>query len=100
MLEHAKVKYYRQDYEWSAVPYTLTCTGKTLYLAPSVGAESLRVVTISFLLTRFTHSIDSDICQPILIILLAMTFCLDAKINQMNLTNPFPKGTGDFDKVW
>ena len=34
-------------------------------------------------------SIDSDICQPISIILLAMTFCLDAKINQMNLTNPF-----------
>ena len=53
-----------------------------------------------FLLARFTHSIDSDICQPILIILLAMTFCLDAKINQMNLTNPFPKGTGVFDKVW
>ena len=42
-----------------------------------------------FLLARFTHSIDSEICHPILIILLAMTFCLDAKINQMNLTNPF-----------
>ena len=62
---------------------------KTLYLTPSVGAVSLRVVTVSFLLARFTHSIDSDICHPILIILLAMTFCLDAKINQMNLTNPF-----------
>ena len=62
---------------------------KTLYLTPSVGAVSLRIVTISFLLVRFTHLIDSDICQPILITLLAMTFCLRAKINQMNLTNPF-----------
>ena len=58
---------------------------KTLYLTPSVGAVSLRVVTISFLIVRFTHSIDSDIRQPILIILLAMTFCLDAIINQMNI---------------
>ena len=33
----------------------LTCTGKTLYLTPTVGAESLRVVTISFLLAPFTH---------------------------------------------
>ena len=62
---------------------------KTLYLAHSVGVVSLRVVIISFLLARFIYSIDSDISQPILIILLAMTFCLDAKINQMNLTNPF-----------
>ena len=62
---------------------------KALYLTPSVGAVSLRVVTMSFLLVRFTHSIDSDICQPILITILAMTFCLGAKINQMILTNPF-----------
>ena len=62
---------------------------KTLYLAPYVGAVSLRVVIISFLLARFTRLIDSDICQTILMILLAMSFCLDAKINQMNLTNPF-----------
>ena len=60
---------------------------KTLYLASSVGAVSLRVVIISFLLARFTRSIDSDIWQTILIILVAMTFCLDAKTNQMNLKN-------------
>ena len=73
----------------SFFPSTVRGTGKTLYLAPSVGAVSLRVVIISFLLARFSRSIDSDICQTILMIFRAMTFCLDAKINQMNLTNPF-----------
>ena len=76
--------------EGSCEPANLKPEKNILYLTPSVGAVSLRVVTISILpRVRFTHLIDSDICPPILIILLAITFCLDAKIKQMNLTNPF-----------